>query len=151
MDWVKKEGKDVAELNIESASQVHNVDYSKPIKNGPNSVGFDYYLRILYSLIDFQCICDLFDSFLLCFKFINSYNDDLDNYQIVISNKIKTKKSFKNYLIYDNLFVKINKNSKYFVNIVNNKIYQVGKQAIERDNTIINELMSIEQKPIKQN
>jgi hypothetical protein len=27
----------------------------------------------------------------------------------------------------------------------------VGKQVIERDNTIINELMSIEQKPIKQN
>ena len=50
MDWVKKEGKDVAELNIESASQVHNVDYSKPIKNGPNSVGFDYYYGISASL-----------------------------------------------------------------------------------------------------
>ena len=50
MDWVKKEGKDVAELNIESASQVNNVDYSKPIKNGPNSVGFDYYYGISASL-----------------------------------------------------------------------------------------------------
>lgn len=50
MDWVKKEGKEVAELNIESASQVNNVDYSKPIKNGPNSVGFDYYFGISASL-----------------------------------------------------------------------------------------------------
>ena len=50
MDWVKKEGKEVAELNIESATQVNNVDYSKPIKNGPNSVGFDYYFGISASL-----------------------------------------------------------------------------------------------------
>jgi predicted restriction endonuclease len=57
----------------------------------------------------------LFDFFLFSFKFINSYNDDLDNYQIVLSNKIKSKNTFKNYFIYDNLFVKINKNSKYFL------------------------------------
>ncbi|MFZ2642760.1 MAG: arylsulfatase, partial [Verrucomicrobiia bacterium] len=50
MDWVKKEGKDVSELNIEKAEQVWNVDYSKPIVNGPNSVGFDYYYGISASL-----------------------------------------------------------------------------------------------------
>ena len=50
MDWVKKEGKTVAELNIESADQVHNVDYAQPIKNGPNSVGFGYYFGISASL-----------------------------------------------------------------------------------------------------
>ncbi|MFN5291312.1 MAG: sulfatase-like hydrolase/transferase, partial [Planctomycetia bacterium] len=50
MDWAIKEGKTVTELNIEPASQVNNVDYSKPIKNGPNSVGFDYYFGISASL-----------------------------------------------------------------------------------------------------
>ncbi|MEQ8790706.1 MAG: arylsulfatase [Pirellulaceae bacterium] len=50
MDWVKLEGKDVSELTIESAAQVWNVDYSKPIANGPNAVGFDYYYGISASL-----------------------------------------------------------------------------------------------------
>jgi len=50
MDWVKLTGRDVAELNIESAEQVRNVDFSKPIANGPNSVGFDYYFGISASL-----------------------------------------------------------------------------------------------------
>jgi arylsulfatase A-like enzyme len=50
MDWVKKEGKEVTELSIEPPEQVHNVDYSKPITNGPNSVGFDYYFGISASL-----------------------------------------------------------------------------------------------------
>jgi arylsulfatase A len=50
MDWALKEGRQVTELNIEPASQVNNVDYSKPIKNGPNSVGFDYYFGISASL-----------------------------------------------------------------------------------------------------
>src|SRR5438445_13280102 len=50
MDWVKLPGKDVTELNIERVDQVHNVDYGKPITNGPNSVGFDYYYGISASL-----------------------------------------------------------------------------------------------------
>lgn len=50
MDWVKLPGKEVSELNIETKDQVHNVDYAKPIKNGPNSVGFDYYYGISASL-----------------------------------------------------------------------------------------------------
>ncbi len=50
MDWVKKEGKQVTELNIEPREQVRNVDYSQPIKNGPNSVGFDEYFGISASL-----------------------------------------------------------------------------------------------------
>jgi arylsulfatase A-like enzyme len=50
MDWVIKEGMTVAELNIESAAQVHSVDYAQPIKNGPNAVGFDYYYGISASL-----------------------------------------------------------------------------------------------------
>ncbi len=50
MDWaVQGDGK-VAELSIESREQVKNVDYSKPISNGPNSVGFDYYFGISASL-----------------------------------------------------------------------------------------------------
>jgi len=50
MDWVKLPGKDVTELNIESAAQVRNVDYAQPIQNGPNAVGFDYYFGISASL-----------------------------------------------------------------------------------------------------
>jgi arylsulfatase A-like enzyme len=48
MDWVKKG--DVADLNIESREQAFNVDFTKPIKNGPNAVGFDYYFGISASL-----------------------------------------------------------------------------------------------------
>ncbi|WP_395718420.1 arylsulfatase [Prosthecobacter sp.] len=48
MDWVRKG--EVAELNIESAEQVNNVDYTKPIANGPTSVGFDTYFGISASL-----------------------------------------------------------------------------------------------------
>jgi len=50
MDWVKLPGKDVAELNIESAAQVKNVDYTLPITNTPTAVGFDYYFGISASL-----------------------------------------------------------------------------------------------------
>ena len=50
MDWVKLPGKDVTELSIETPEQVHNVDYSQPIKNGPNAVGFDHYFGISASL-----------------------------------------------------------------------------------------------------
>jgi arylsulfatase A len=50
MDWVVKPGGDVAELSIERREQVFNVDYAKPITNGPNSVGFDYYYGISASL-----------------------------------------------------------------------------------------------------
>jgi arylsulfatase A len=50
MDWTKHEGKAVAELDIEKPEQQWNVDYSKPIANGPVSVGFDQYFGIAGSL-----------------------------------------------------------------------------------------------------
>jgi arylsulfatase A-like enzyme len=50
MDWVVKPGAAVTELNIEPREQVFNVDYARPIANGPNSVGFDYYFGISASL-----------------------------------------------------------------------------------------------------
>jgi arylsulfatase A len=50
MDWVKLPGKDVSELSVETPEQVHSVDYSKPIANSPNSVGFDRYFGISASL-----------------------------------------------------------------------------------------------------
>jgi arylsulfatase A-like enzyme len=50
MDWVRKAGKSVNELGIESPDQVHNVEYDQPIANGPNSVGFDSYFGISASL-----------------------------------------------------------------------------------------------------
>lgn len=48
MDWVKKG--EVSELSIETPDQVNNVDYAKPIANGPLSVGFDTYFGISASL-----------------------------------------------------------------------------------------------------
>lgn len=48
MDWARKG--DVNELSIETREQVFNVDYARPIKNGVNSVGFDYYFGISASL-----------------------------------------------------------------------------------------------------
>lgn len=50
MDWVKHAGKDVAELSIEAANQVNNVDFTKPATNTPTAVGFDYYFGISASL-----------------------------------------------------------------------------------------------------
>lgn len=50
MDWVKLPGKQVTELNIEPLAQNRNVDYTQPITNGPNSVGFDEYFGISASL-----------------------------------------------------------------------------------------------------
>ena len=48
MDWARTG--EVTELGIESAAQVNNVDYMKPIANGPTSVGFDTYFGISASL-----------------------------------------------------------------------------------------------------
>jgi arylsulfatase A-like enzyme len=48
MDWARKG--DVNVLGIESRQQVFNVDFAQPIKNGVNSVGFDYYFGISASL-----------------------------------------------------------------------------------------------------
>lgn len=48
MDWVRTGPTE--ELNIEKADQVNNVDYTKPITNGPTSVGFDTYFGISASL-----------------------------------------------------------------------------------------------------
>ena len=50
MDWAKHEGKTVEELNIEKPDQVWSVDFTKPIANGPNAVGFDHYFGIAASL-----------------------------------------------------------------------------------------------------
>jgi arylsulfatase A-like enzyme len=50
MDWVVKPGKTIAELSIETPEQVGNVEYDKPTRNGPSSVGFDYYFGISASL-----------------------------------------------------------------------------------------------------
>lgn len=50
MDWAVKPGKQVSELSIEPREQVFNVAYDRPIANGPNSVGFDYFYGISASL-----------------------------------------------------------------------------------------------------
>jgi arylsulfatase A len=50
MDWQLKPEKKVTELGVESREQVFNVEYEKPIKNGPNSVGFERYFGISASL-----------------------------------------------------------------------------------------------------
>ena len=50
MDWVVKPGKSVTALNIEPREQVWNVEYTRPIANGPTSVGFHEYFGISASL-----------------------------------------------------------------------------------------------------
>src|SRR5262249_5678517 len=50
MDWVLREGKQVNVLGVEAPEQVASVDYSQPIANGPNAVGFDEYFGISASL-----------------------------------------------------------------------------------------------------
>ncbi|MCA8985948.1 MAG: sulfatase-like hydrolase/transferase, partial [Planctomycetaceae bacterium] len=50
MNWVVLPGKEVSELSIETVDQVWNVDYSRPIVQGPQSVGFDRYFGISGSL-----------------------------------------------------------------------------------------------------
>jgi len=50
MDWVKVEGKHVSELSIEKPDEVWSVDFTKPIANGPTTVGFEYYFGISASL-----------------------------------------------------------------------------------------------------
>jgi arylsulfatase A len=50
MDWALKPGKQVTELSIEPREQVFNVEYDKPIANGPLAVGFDSYFGISASL-----------------------------------------------------------------------------------------------------
>jgi arylsulfatase A-like enzyme len=50
MGMAVKPGKTVSELNIESNEQVDSVDFTQPIKDGPNAVGFDYYYGISASL-----------------------------------------------------------------------------------------------------
>lgn len=50
MDWVIKEAKAVSELTIESREQAWSTDFTKPMKNGPLTVGFDHYFGIAASL-----------------------------------------------------------------------------------------------------
>jgi len=50
MDWQRKPGAKLTELGIEPRGQVFNVEYDKPIRNGPNAVGFDTYFGISASL-----------------------------------------------------------------------------------------------------
>lgn len=50
MDWAVLPGKEVSPLSVESREQVRNVDFTKPIRNGPNSVGFDFFFGISASL-----------------------------------------------------------------------------------------------------
>jgi len=50
MDWDVLPEKSVTALGIESPAQVRNVDFAKPIQNGPTAVGFDEYFGISASL-----------------------------------------------------------------------------------------------------
>lgn len=50
MDWVLKPGSPKFGDNIEEGALGWNVDFTRPIANGPNSVGFDYYFGISASL-----------------------------------------------------------------------------------------------------
>ena len=50
MDWPMKPREAAFDDNIEKGAQGWRVDYTQPIRNGPNSVGFDYFFGIAASL-----------------------------------------------------------------------------------------------------
>jgi arylsulfatase A-like enzyme len=50
MDWPLKAGAQPFDDTIEKGEEGWRVDFTKPIRNGPNSVGFDYYFGISGSL-----------------------------------------------------------------------------------------------------
>ena len=50
MDWTRKPETEAYKDVIEKGSEGWKVDFTKPIANGPNSVGFDYYFGISASL-----------------------------------------------------------------------------------------------------
>jgi arylsulfatase A-like enzyme len=50
MDWPRKPGTPAFDDRIERGPEGWNVDYGRPIANGPNSVGFDEYFGIAASL-----------------------------------------------------------------------------------------------------
>ncbi len=50
MDWPRKAGTAGFGDNVEKGPEGWDVDYGKPITNGPNAVGFDYYFGISASL-----------------------------------------------------------------------------------------------------
>ena len=50
MDWVVKPGETVTELGIEKREQAFSVDFTQPVTNGPNRVGFDEFFGISGSL-----------------------------------------------------------------------------------------------------
>jgi len=50
LDWVKKAGRNVSDLGIETAAQNDAVDYTQPFANGPTTLGFDYFFGIAASL-----------------------------------------------------------------------------------------------------
>lgn len=50
MDWTRKPDTEPFKDRIEKGPDGWNADFTKPIKNGPNSVGFDYYFGIAASL-----------------------------------------------------------------------------------------------------
>ena len=50
MDWARKGAGAVNALGIESREQMANIDYARPIANGPTAVGFGYFFGISASL-----------------------------------------------------------------------------------------------------
>ena len=50
MDWTLKAGAETFDDSIEKGEAGWRVDFTRPIRNGPNQVGFDYYFGISASL-----------------------------------------------------------------------------------------------------
>jgi arylsulfatase A-like enzyme len=50
MDWPRRPDAQAFGDNIEKGPEARHVDFTRPIANGPNSVGFDYYFGISASL-----------------------------------------------------------------------------------------------------
>jgi len=71
-------------------------------------------------LLNYNLHC-LFDTFLMTFVFEKTHDEIHDLYRVIISKNILEKPTFVNFIKYNNKIVKINKNSKPFLEISYNK------------------------------
>jgi hypothetical protein len=59
----------------------------------------------------------MFDKFKLRLKFIKNIDKQYDLYRIILSEDIKTKKSYENYKTYDNKEIKVRKGCRKNISI----------------------------------
>ena len=91
----------ISDDDVEQCQACHIIPYSETKLNDINNG-----LLLNYNLHH------MFDKNKIGFKYIKSYDSKKDSYQIVLSDEIKNKVSYKNYLNFDNKLIEISKGCK---------------------------------------